>query len=132
MVFRGFTRTKPKHIKATQENLKEEHVSQLRRMKELEEENRLLQKEINYEMFLCKNYLEKVAPEHRLRVREETNLKKQEDLLREEIDKLEEEISSIKKSNRYTTYQELRIYVEEIQSEMMRLKKLCKSMKKEK
>lgn len=131
-MFKGFTRTKPKHIQAAQENLKEEHVKQLLRMRQLEEENRALQNEINRELYMCKTYMEKDAPEFKLRIREENNLKHQESLLQEEIEKQEVEIEKIKKSQRYTTYQELRIYVEELQEELSRLRKLCKTMKSQK
>lgn len=128
-MFKGFTRTKSKHIKAGQERLKEEHDVQTQRLIELEMENKILKQEIAKEIHRSKKYVAGGAPEYKLRVREESNLKGQADLLRKDIEKVEEEILKIKKSQRYTTYQELRIFVEELQDESNRLKRLCKQMR---
>lgn len=128
-MFKGFTRTKSRHIKAGQERLKEEHDVQTQRLIELEMENKILKQEIAKEIHRSKKYVAGGAPEYKLRVREESNLKGQADLLRKDIEKVEEEILKIKKSQRYTTYQELRIFVEELQDESNRLKRLCKQMR---
>jgi chromosome segregation ATPase len=129
LVFKGFTRTKSRHIKAGQERLKEEHDVQSQKLVELEMENQILKREIGKEIIRSKKYFAGGAPEYKMRVREESNLNGQADLLRKDIEKVHEEILKIKKSQRYTTYQELRIFVEELQEESTRLKKLCKHMR---
>ena len=129
LVFKGFTRTKDRHIAAGHERLKEEHDLQLHRMAELEAENEILKREIAREILRGKKHVAGGAPEFKIRIREEANLRGQADLLQKEIEKVEEEILKIKKSQRYSTYQELRIYVEELNEESQRLKKLCKHMR---
>ncbi len=101
-------------------------------MQELEYENNVLRREIAREIHRSKKYVVGGAPEFKRRVREESNLQGQAYLLRDNIQKQEEEILKIKKSLRYTKYQELRVLVEELQEELTRLKKLCKKMKSEK
>lgn len=128
-MFKGFTRTKDKHIAAGQERLKEEHDRQLHRMAELEAENDILKREIAREVHRGKKHVVGGAPELKLRVREESNLRTQAELLRKDIAKVEEEILKVKKSQRYSTYQELRVYVEELHEESQRLKKLCKHIR---
>lgn len=129
LVFKGFTRTKDKHIAAGHEKLKEDHQRQIHRMAELEAENDILKHEIAREIGRGKKHVAGGAPEFKIRVREEANLKSQADLLRKDIERVEEEILKVKKSQRYSTYQELRVYVEELLEESFRLKKLCKHMR---
>ena len=105
---------------------------QFDKMEKLLYDNQILRQEITREVLRSRKYLATTAPTFKFRLREETKLSDQITSLKTQIAEQEEEILKIKKSQRYTNYQELRIMVEELEEEMHRLKKLNKKMKQEK
>merc|ERR1711957_448580 len=147
LVYQGFTRTKEKHILHQTEALKEEFDKIKSRVTEMKRDNDDLKNQIETEVKKASrlvntkkssntwtnNFFDQTN--HTAHAREDhndTNLKKQIKNNTQLNKKRALEIDQIKKSIRYTNFNELKIQTELLEEELKRLKTACTVIKQEK
>jgi hypothetical protein len=134
LVYQGFTRTKERHILHQTEALKEEYEKIKGRVTEMKKSNENLKNQIEFEVdkaskFMMGRNKDVIPMRHEYG---DVNIKKQIKRLTLMNKKRAVEIDQIKKSIRYTNFNELKIQTELLEEELKRLKTVCQIIKTEK